>query len=147
MGKMEGFDNKHKKVCHDVWVKDKVDRRTLDVWEPEKFYVLLSFCWDFFQFQEPLHFSLHWGSEAWLVRPWECLKISREVPRGHLRTSRLQPPVHCSVTTEVRKANEQASMVKTFWKKYVTKTYYEYVLWLGATLAQVKSLQDFLWHF
>jgi hypothetical protein len=31
MGKKEGFNNKQKKVCHDVWVKDKVDRRPLGV--------------------------------------------------------------------------------------------------------------------
>lgn len=35
MGKKEGFNNKQKKVCHDVWVKDKVDRRPLGVWEVE----------------------------------------------------------------------------------------------------------------
>jgi hypothetical protein len=53
-----------------------------------------------------------WGPEAWLVHPWECLKIPGGVPGGHLQTSRLRHPKHRGVTTEVRKAHEQASMVK-----------------------------------
>lgn len=52
MGKKEGFTNKQKKVCHDVWTKDKVDRRTLGFLEVEKLLytglVLLScFCFLF----------------------------------------------------------------------------------------------------